>query len=320
MTKLSIILPTYNEKENVHRIYKVIKEVITPLKLDYEIIYVDDNSPDGTINSVKQLRESDSNVKYILMSSRFGDQKCLMAGLDYASGDAVITMDSDLEHPPSYIPQMISEWENGAEIVIMKREKSGQTNFFKKWTEIMFYKLLYKISGKQIIYRFAGFALMDKKVVKTLRRFQEKDPFLRGLVSLVGYNRIELYYDDDKRVAGETKYNISNMIKLGLTGITSFSNTPLYFSFYLGTAIVCLSIFYSIIVLFEVLITGSAVPGWASTTLMITFFGGVQLLSIGLLGIYISKIFIETKNRPNYIIREKSESMLGQEINVAEDD
>ena len=124
MTKLSIILPTYNEKENVHRIYKVIKEVITPLKLDYEIIYVDDNSPDGTINSVKQLRESDSNVKYILMSSRFGDQKCLMAGLDYASGDAVITMDSDLEHPPSYIPQMISEWENGAEIVIMKREKS----------------------------------------------------------------------------------------------------------------------------------------------------------------------------------------------------
>ena len=320
MKKLSIILPTYNEKENVHNIYKEIKDAIKLLKISYEIIYVDDNSPDGTINIVKQLRESDPNVKYILMSRRFGDQKCLMAGLDYADGDAVITMDADLEHPPKYIPQMISEWENGTEIVVMKRDKLGHNNFFKKWTEILFYKLLNKISGKQIIYRFAGFALMDKKVVKTLRRFQEKDPFLRGLVSLVGFKRTELFYHENKRVAGETKYFISNMVRLGISGITSFSNTPLYLSFYLGTVIVFLSFLYSIIILYEVLINGSVIPGWASTTLILIFFGGVQLLSTGLLGIYISKIFIETKNRPNYIIREKSESMLGQEINVAEDD
>jgi len=307
MKRLSIILPTYNEKENVREIYKALKDVITPLKLDYEIIYVDDNSPDGTIDIVKQLRESDHNVKYILMSRRFGDQKCLMAGLDYADGDAVITMDADLEHPPKYIPQMISEWENGAEIVVMKRDKLGHNNFFKKWTEILFYKLLNKISGKQIIYRFAGFALMDKKVVKTLRRFQEKDPFLRGLISLVGFKRTELFYHENKRVAGETKYFISNMVRLGISGITSFSNTPLYLSFYLGTAIVFLSFLYSIIILYEVLVIESVVPGWTSTILIITFFGGVQLFSIGLLGIYISKIFLETKRRPNYIIREKSE-------------
>ena len=302
MKKLSIILPTYNESKNVLRVYDAIKEVTVPLKLKYEIIYVDDNSPDGTIEIVKQLRESDPNVKYILMSRRFGDQKCLMAGLDYANGDAVITMDADLEHPPRYIPQMISAWEDGAEIVVMKRSQKDYVNIFKKWSEILFYKFLGIISSSQIIYRFAGFALMDKKVVKALRNYQENDPFLRGLITLVGFKRIELYYKEDERIAGKTKYSISNMIRLGLSGITSFSNAPLYLSFYLGSAIVFLSLLYSIIVLYEVLVIGLTIPGWASTILIITFLGGVQLFSIGLLGIYISKIFLETKRRPNYII------------------
>ena len=307
MKKLSIILPTYNEKENVHKIYEAIKEVITPLKLNYEIIYVDDNSPDGTIEIVKQLRESDPNVKYILMSRRFGDQKCLMAGLAHANGDAVITMDADLEHPPRYIPQMISAWEDGAEIVVMKRSQKDYSNIFKKWSEILFYKFLGIISSSQIIYRFAGFALMDKKVVKALRKFQENDPFLRGLITLVGFKRTELFYDEDKRIAGKTKYSILNMIKLGVSGITSFSNIPLYLSFYLGLAIVFLSLLYSILIFYEVLMIGLVIPGWVSTILIVIFFGGVQLLSVGLLGIYISKIFIETKRRPNYIIHEKSE-------------
>ena len=307
MIKISIILPTYNESENVLRVYNAIKEVTVPLKLKYEIIYVDDNSPDDTINIVKQLRESDPNVKYILMSDRFGDQECLMAGLAHANGDAVITMDADLEHPPRYIPQMISAWEDGAEIVVMKRSQKDYSSIFKKWSEILFYKFLGIISSGKIIYRFAGFALMDKKVVKALGKFQENDPFLRGLITLVGFKRTELYYKEDERIAGKTKYSISNMIRLGLTGITSFSNAPLYLSFYLGTAIVLLSLLYSMIVLYEVLVIGLIIPGWASTILLITFFGGVQLFSIGLLGIYISKIFLETKRRPNYIIREKSE-------------
>lgn len=306
MKKLSIILPTYNERENVHRIYKAIKEVIIPLKLKYEIIYVDDNSPDGTINLVKQLRESDPSVKYILMSCRFGDQKCLMAGLDYANGDAVITMDADLQHPPRYIPQMVLAWEKGAEIVIMKREEAGHTNFFKKWTEILFYKLLNKISGKLIIYRFAGFALMDKKVVKTLRRFREEDPFFRGLISLVGFNRTELYYKEEKRLSGKTQYSFINMVKLGLTGITSFSATPLYISFYMGLFAVFFSMLYAIYIFYYLFASKTVVPEWTSTILIIIFLGGIQLLSIGILGIYLSKVFVESKKRPNYIVQEFS--------------
>jgi len=307
MKKISIILPTYNERDNVDRIYKAITEVITQLGLDYEIIFVDDDSPDGTIDIVKQLHNSDSNVKYILMSNRFGEQKCLMAGLDYASGDAIITMDADLEHPPKYILQMVSEWENGSEIVVMKRSTTSHNKLFKKWTEILFYKLLNKISEEKVIYRFSGFALMDKKVVKTLRRYKENDPFLRGLISLVGFRRTELFYNEDKRVAGETKYFILNMIKLGISGITSFSNTPLYISFYLGLLIVFFSILYSAYIFYEVFAIGFVIPGWVSTILTVIFFGGVQLFSIGLLGIYIGKIFLETKKRPNYIIREKSD-------------
>ena len=197
--------------------------------MDYEIIFVDDDSPDGTIDIVKQLHSSDSNVKYILMSNRFGEQKCLMAGLDYADGDAIITMDADLEHPPNYILQMVSEWENGSEIVVMKRSTTSHNKLFKKWTEKLFYKLLNKISDQKVIYRFSGFALMDKKVVKTLRRYKENDPFLRGLISLVGFRRTELFYNEDKRVAGEAKYFILNMIRLGISGITSSKYPSIYF-------------------------------------------------------------------------------------------
>jgi polyisoprenyl-phosphate glycosyltransferase len=304
MKKLSIILPTYNESENIFRIYDAIISEITPLKIEYEIIYIDDNSPDGTINIVKELRNNDTNVKYIRMSNRFGDQKCLMAGLEHAIGDVVITMDADLEHPPKYIPTMISEWENGADIVVMKRENTAHNNLFKKWSEIIFYKLLVIISGKQLIYRFSGFALMDNKVVRSLREYKEKDPFLRGLISVVGFNRSELYYTEDKRIAGKTKYLLLDMVRLGFTGITSFSNVPLYFSFYLGIVILVLSLLYSTIILYEALINELVVSGWASIILMVIFFGGVQLISIGLLSIYVSKIFIETKNRPNYIIAE----------------
>lgn len=304
--KLSVILPTYNERENVFEVYKQIVENIRSLNLDYELIFVDDDSPDETITSIKRLREGDTNVKYLLMSRRFGDQVSLMAGLDYARGDIVVIMDSDLQHPPRYIPIMINKWQEGADIVIMQRETEGHHSFFKKWTEILFYKLLGKFSKTPIFYRFSGFALMDRKVVKALKKFRERDPFLRGLVGLVGFSKSELYYKEDERCFGESKYHLLDLFKLAITGITSFSDAPLYFSFYLGLSTVIVSLLYAVYVLASTLFAENSVQGWASTILVVIFIGGVQLISIGILGIFLSKVFVETKRRPKYILMESA--------------
>lgn len=302
--KLSIILPTYNERENVFEIYNQILCNIQQLNIDYEIIFVDDNSPDGTIGLIKQLREKDANVKYLLMSRRFGDQVSLMAGLNHANGDMAIIMDSDSQHPPRYVPRMIDKWKDGFDIVIMKREVAGHQSFFKKWTEIYFYKLLRKLSRTPIYYRFSGFALMDIKVVKALREFRERDPFFRGLVGLVGFNKTELYYKEQEREFGESKYHLFDMISLAITGITSFSDTPLYLSFYVGLSAVLISLLYAAYVVLSTVFLDSSVPGWASTILVVIFVGGVQLISTGVLGVFLSKVFVETKRRPSYILAE----------------
>jgi dolichol-phosphate mannosyltransferase len=302
--KISVILPTFNEKENVIEVYRRIKDAIAQFNIAYEIIFVDDNSPDGTTNLVKELRKQDSNVKYILMSRRFGDQISLMAGINNASGDMVVTMDSDLQHPPEYLPQMIEQWRSGYDIVIMKREEAGHNSFFKKWSELLFYRLLGKLSKTPIYFRFAGYALMDRKAVDALKEFRERDPFLRGLRAYS--NKTEMLYKEEERSAGTSKYKLMDMFKLAITGITSFSDTPLYLSFYTGFLAVSISLIYAIWVIIETVFFCSKVPGWASTILVVIFFGGVQLISIGILGIFISKVFVETKRRPNFIIAESS--------------
>ncbi len=302
--KLSIILPTYNEKGNVFEMYNALMEVIVDIEIDYEIIYVDDNSSDGTIELIKKLREKDKRVKYIIMSRRVGDQISLKTGLDYASGDIVVTMDSDLQHPPRYISRMIGEWEKGYDVVIAKRDKEGHNSLFKKWSEIFFYKFLNALSDTPIYYRFAGFCLLDKKVVNELNKFKEKDPFLRGMIPLVGFNISQIHYREDIRKTGTSKYTFLRMYKLAISGIVSFSVKPLYLAFYLGMIAIVISMLYGGYIIYSVLFLGDSVPGWASTILMVILLGGLQLFSLGLIGIYISKIFIQIKDRPNYIIAQ----------------
>lgn len=298
------MLPTLNERENVLVMYRQILETIQGIDLDYEIIFIDDDSPDGTIDVVKDLRKKDKNVKYILMSRRFGDQISIMAGLEHATGDVVVTMDSDLQHPPEYIPRMVEKWREGFDIIIMKREEAGHDSFFKKWSEILFYKILGKLSNTPIYYRFSGFVLMDRRAVNALTRFKESDPFVRGLVGLIGFKKAELPYREVERQYGRSKYHLFDMIKLAITGITSFSDKPLYLSFYTGVTAVLLSLCYAAYVLFSSLFLRASVGGWASTILVVIFFGGVQLISTGILGIFLSKIFIDSKNRPQYFVAE----------------
>jgi len=301
---LSIILPTFNERQNIIPLYDEIKKHIEHLDIQYEIIFVDDNSPDMTIEEIRSLSAKDENVKYILMSRRFGDQISLMAGLQHASGDMVIVMDSDLQHPPKYIPIMVKKWEAGTQIVIMKREEEGHNSWFKKWTEITFYKLLQKMSNTPIFFRFSGFALLDQKVVQKLCLFEENEPFVRGLIGFVGYQKMEIPYSEDSRIFGRSKYNIFSLFDLALSGITSFSEKPLYVALYTGIFATAIALFHAFYVLWDRIFGDIPEHGWATTIIVITFLGGIQLISIGIIGIYLSKIFLETKKRPRYIIAE----------------
>jgi len=303
--KISIILPTLNEFDNIQRMYDALMIEFRVLKLDYEVIFVDDNSSDGTIDKLRELSSIDQNVKYLLMSKRFGDQACLMAGIDYASGDAVIVMDSDLQHPPKYIPKMVSTWNDGADVVVMQRESAGHSKWFKQITEVLFYRVLNWLSDENIYFRFSGFSLLDKKVVSSIKKFQEYDPFLRGIISLVGYNHEIVNYIEGERQAGKTKYGFTKQVSLALSGITSFSNRPLYLSLYLGLISVVSTSSYGVFILInKILFADTVVDGWTSMVLLLIFFGGVQLITVGILGIYIGKNFIESKKRPRYIINE----------------
>jgi polyisoprenyl-phosphate glycosyltransferase len=304
MKLLSIILPTFNERDNVTKIYEKLKETITPLELDYEIIFVDDDSSDCTIEEIKKLQTSDSKVKYILMSRRYGDQISLIAGIDHSLGDAVVIMDSDLQHPPHYIAQMVSNWKMGYDIVIMKRKEAGHTSFFKKWSEIFFYKVMKTLSKTPIHFRFSGFALIDRRAVDALKKYQDKEPFVRGLIGIIGFKIAEVEYIEDERKEGQSKYNVLSMLRLAILGITSFSVVPLYASFYMGLIVVFFSFLYAFIVLIEKVMHPDIPIGWTSIIISVTILSGIQLISIGLLGIYISKIYIESKNRPRYIIAE----------------
>lgn len=303
--KISIILPTLNEFNNIKPMYKALVVELKKLDFEYEIIFVDDRSQDGTINQIKRLSTKDDNIKYLVMSKRFGDQICLMAGLDYSSGDVVIIMDADLQQPPKYIPQMVSKWNEGADVVIMQRERAGHSSILKKIFEILFYKFINWVSDENIYYRFSGFSLFDKKVVSSLRKFREYEPFLRGFVSLVGYNHTTLTYKEEKRKTGKTKYGFIKQASLALVGITSFSNKLLYVSLYIGLISVVSSFIYALYILVNKIFFNSIpIDGWTSVIILIIFFGGLQLITIGVLGIYIGKTFIEAKKRPRYLVDE----------------
>ncbi len=302
--KISIVLPTFNESENVDEMYAQLVNIFTDLNIAYEIIFVDDQSPDGTIEKIKALREKDNHVKYLLMSRRFGDQISIMAGIHHATGDMVVTMDSDLQHPPGYIRRMVQKWQEGFDIIIMRREEAGHASFFKKWSEILFYKILGNLSNTPIYYRFSGYVLLDRRAVEALKSFKESDPFFRGLVGLIGFNKTELPYQEAERERGESKYHLFDMFRLAITGITSFSDKPLYLSFYLGMVAVSISLCYAVYVFISALFLDVPVAGWASMILVVIFIGGVQLISTGVLGIFLSKVFIDSKNRPNYFVAE----------------
>ncbi|HAK11582.1 MAG TPA: glycosyltransferase [Chitinophagaceae bacterium] len=301
---LQLILPAHNESGNILPIYEEICAVLASTNYAFEIIFVNDGSTDDTLAKIKKLADEDPKVKYINLSRNFGKDNALFAGLKSSFGDIIITIDADLQHPPSLIPKMINHWESGAEIVFAYREKgNNHASLIKRITSKIFYKLLNVLSEFEIEDGTSDFRLIDKKVVNVLKDLQEENPFFRGLIKWVGFKQIGIPYTVNQRNSGDTKYNSSNLLKLGIQGLTSFTVRPLYLAIYLGFIFSLLSIGYIPYVLFS-FIYGHPISGWASLIVTVVFLGGVQLMILGIIGLYLGKIFIQSKQRPHYIVKE----------------
>lgn len=307
MKKISVIVPMYFEEAVVSECYKRLKEVLTNLNdYNYEIIFVDDGSRDQTLSILEKIAMVDKNIKVISLSRNFGHQAAVQAGLKLSSGDAVIIIDADLQDPPELIPQMISLWENGNDVIYAKRKsREGETKF-KLFSAKMFYNILNDLSDVSIPKDTGDFRLADRKVVDVINSLPEHNKFFRGLFSWVGFKQAPIEYERKERFAGETKYPLNKMIKLAKDGIFSFSTKPLKFVTKLGIV----SIFISILILIYSILSfifdwNNLTAGWTSIMVTVTFFAGVQLISLGMISEYIGRIYDESKNRPSYIINKK---------------
>lgn len=302
MKKISIVVPVFNEEDNLHEFYKQATQVMQAEDYDYNLIFVDDGSSDSSANILADLSAQDEHVEAYLLSRNYGHQMALTCGLDHADGDAVITMDGDLQHPPQLLPKLLRLWEQGNEIVQTKRLATEDAGFFKNITSRAYYKLINALSNVEITPGGSDFRLMDRKAVEAFKLYRERARFIRGLVNTLGFRVTVLEFVAPPRFAGHSKFNLRKMLHFALDGITAFSNLPLRWAFYIGLVFGISSILLLGHVFYVKFVTNDAVPGWATTTVSVLFLGGIQLVGIGILGEYIGRIFEEIKHRPLYLV------------------
>ncbi len=302
---VSIVIPVCNEENNINIIATALENVFQPLPYTYSCYFIDDGSNDGTLDNLKLISKSKENVFYISLARNFGHQNALKAGLDMVDGDAVIMMDGDMQHPPDLIPEMIRQWEEGNDIVYTIRKDHKEMPLMKRKTSNMFYNLINNLSDIELEQGTADFRLMDRKVVEVFRAFKEIDLFMRGLVKWMGFRQIGIEYDPAQRTQGKSKYTLKKMIRFALQGITSFSTRPLYIAAYLGFIFALLSLFYIPYIIYSYYF-GHAISGWTSVIATIAFFGGLQLMILGIIGMYLGKLFMQSKQRPHYIVKESN--------------
>ncbi|WP_342438266.1 glycosyltransferase family 2 protein [Paenibacillus sp. FSL L8-0436] len=303
--RYSVIVPMYNEEEVIQYTYERLKQVMDECGDTYELIFVNDGSRDRTAEIMSGISSSDEHVKLIDFSRNFGHQVAITAGMDYAQGQAVVVIDADLQDPPEVILQMIAKWKEGYEVVYAKRLKRHGETIFKKVTAKLFYRLLSSMTSVEIPTDTGDFRLIDRKVCDVLRGLKEKNRYVRGLVSWVGFRQTMVEYVREERFAGETKYPLKKMIRFAVDGITSFSHKPLKIASYVGFFLSFSSFVYLFFVLFQrIFFTSWTVPGWASIVGVNLLFNGIVLMLLGVIGEYIGRIYDESKDRPLYIVRE----------------
>ncbi len=303
--KVSVTIPAFNEEDNLKELHKQLLPVLER-QPDYEILFVDDGSTDNTSRILKELRDQNPKIKYLSLSRSFGHQCALKAGLDHANGDCIVSIDADLQHPAELILEMIKKWQEGYDIVYTIRKEHPDTPFLKRKTAALFYKLINKISDIKLDRGAADFRLLDRRVVNEIKKSNEAFLFIRGMISWVGFKQYGIEYIPQKRFSGKSKYSIKTMSLLALDGITSYSVKPLRISTILGSLASLLAFIYMIYAISMAIFTDKAISGWASIIVSVLFMGGILLLMLGIMGEYLGKIFMELKNRPNYIVKERS--------------
>ncbi len=302
---LSIVIPLFNEEENIQALYDALMETLGQMNVSYEVILSDDGSRDKSFELVKKLHEINPSFTGISLSRNFGHQVALTAGMQHARGEVIVTMDADLQHPPATIPVLLEYYKQGYDIVNTRRIDSKEIGKFKKFSSLMFYRMINKISDVPITESSSDFRLMSRRALDAFLQFSERDRFTRGLVSWMGFRQALVDYLCPPRFAGQSKYTLKKMIRFATDGITAFSSRPLRMSSYLGLIVFCLGVLYAISVVVQYY-RGTTVQGWASMLITVLLLGGVQLLSLGIIGEYLARIFNESKSRPLYFIKDKT--------------
>ncbi|WP_312520503.1 glycosyltransferase family 2 protein [Anaerospora sp.] len=300
---ISIVVPVFNEEDNIDNFYREVVKNMQDLAYTFEIIFVDDGSRDATPLILDRLANCDNRVRALVLARNFGHQIALTCGLDHADGDAVITMDGDMQHPPSMLPLLIKQWEEGYEVVQTIRTSTEGVSWFKKLTSRLYYKLINSVSNVHINEGGSDFRLLDKTVVTSFRRFRERARFIRGMISAIGYKQILIEFTAPPRYAGTTKFSLKGMLHFALDGITAYSKLPLRIAFYIGVLCALGSFILALHVLYIKVFTQQAAPGWATITASILMLGGLQLAGLGVIGEYVGRIFEEVKQRPLYWLR-----------------
>lgn len=308
-TSISLVIPCLNEQENVPALFERIRAELQGRE-SFEVIFVDDGSTDRTLEVLRDLASKHPELRYVSLSRNFGHQQALKAGLDRASGDCVIMMDADLQHPPALLRQLIDTWRQGFDIVYTVRQANLQLPLFKRLSSRLFYKLINHLTEHPIEEGAADFRLIDRRVASIIASMNDPFLFLRGLIPWLGFKQCSIAYNPDARFSGTTKYSLMRMARLALHGVTSFSVRPLRMATFFGVLISLVAFAYLIYALLAFFFFDISLPGWSSIVSSILLLGGIQLIMLGIIGEYLGMLYVQSKQRPTYIVREASRELL----------
>ena len=304
--KVTLMIPCYNEEQSLPVLYSRIAALADGRpEYDWEFLLINDGSLDGTLDVIRDLRERDSRVCFIDLSRNFGKERAMLAGFDYATGDCLVTLDADLQDPPEVVDQMLERWKQGYEDVYARRITRGRESWLRRRLSLAYYSLLQRFTRADVLQNVGDFRLLDRRCINALKQLRESERYTKGLFTWIGYRKCEITFDRGDRVAGESSYNLFKLFNLAVDGITSFSTAPLRLATIMGLVVSVGTFMYMCYFLLKTLIVGEEVQGFPTLIVTMLFLGGVQLLSLGIIGEYLGRIFNETKNRPVYLIREK---------------
>ena len=302
--KVSILIPCFNEEASLPYLYKQLSTVISDERYSWEVLFVNDGSSDRTLDIIKELAAEDARIKFISLSRNFGKENAMMAGFDFSTGDCMVIMDADLQHPPQLIPEMLSFWEQGYEDVFARRKNRKTDGWWRRKLSLLYYKLLQTTASFDVLPNAGDFRLLDRKCIDALKQLRETERYTKGMYCWIGFKKKEIEFEMAERVAGHSSFGFRKLILLALQGLTSFSTMPLKISIYLGLLVSFISFILLLFIFIKTLLFGDPVPGFPTLIIVVLLLGGIQLLFLGILGEYIGKIFKEAKGRPIYLIGE----------------